>query len=321
MKEIIRQNLRRSNVRLALLTAFYILVLTIGALIFWATESPEEIDMIHMLRSKRSQFLDDYSCVTDEDLEAFVKDIISGSNRGVRAVRNVTMEPNWSFGQSVFFSTTVVTTIGYGQVRPLSQGGKIFCIIYGLVGIPLTMTLLSAYVERLMIPAVFLLQFLNSRLGHLFQPFNIRMFHLSIVGVLVLSLFFIIPAVIFSHLEPEWDYLDALYYCFISLTTIGLGDYVPADSSHQEYRPLYKVCSAFYLLIGLTFMMFFLSVLYTIPELNIGIFFLAKSDDVIGTAKTNVRSRYPGQFDDPEPTIRHVKTIRRSSSSSEDDNP
>lgn len=35
------------------------------------------------------------------------------SNRGVSAARNVSGGPNWSFGQSLFFSSTVVTTIGY----------------------------------------------------------------------------------------------------------------------------------------------------------------------------------------------------------------
>ncbi|XP_076311642.1 potassium channel subfamily K member 1-like [Tachypleus tridentatus] len=315
----------KSNTRLIVLTAFYLLFLVIGASIFSAIEAPKEIDIIRSLRNRRAKFLQDHSCLKDEDLEELIVEIIRANNRGVSAANNVTMEPNWSFGQSFFFSGTVVTTIGYGHVTPLSKGGKMFCILYGLLGIPLTLILLTAYVERLMIPTTWILHFLNSKLGHLYQPFNIRMLHFSIVAAAILALFFLIPAAIFSYLEPDWDYLDSIYYCFISLTTIGLGDYIPADNINQKMRPLYKVCATFYLLIGLTFMMLFLSVLYDIPQLNFGLFFLLKSDQAAGDPEkmrlaTEVGGpKYTQQID--EPTTRHIKAIPRMDSSSPEDNP
>lgn len=58
---------------------------------------------------------------------------------------------------------------GYGHVHPLSEGGKIFCIIYAVIGIPMTFILLTALVERLLIPTTWLLYWLNSKLGHLYQ--------------------------------------------------------------------------------------------------------------------------------------------------------
>jgi potassium channel subfamily K member 1 len=69
----------------------------------------------------------------------------------------------------------------------------------------------------------------------------VRMLHVMLIGSTVLTFTMVVPAFVFDHLEPEWDYLDAFYYCFISLTTIGLGDYVPGDYPNQQYRPLYKV--------------------------------------------------------------------------------
>lgn len=48
----------------------------------------------------------------DADLESLIEEVVRASNRGVSAAKNVSGEPNWSFGQSVFFSSTVVTTIG-----------------------------------------------------------------------------------------------------------------------------------------------------------------------------------------------------------------
>jgi hypothetical protein len=50
--------------------------------------------------------------------------------------------------------------------------------------------------------------------------FNI-IFYL-IPGLLV---FIIAPAGFFVMIE-NWSYLDAIYFCFVTLTTIGFGDYV-----------------------------------------------------------------------------------------------
>ncbi|MRC56990.1 hypothetical protein GH877_30545, partial [Bacillus thuringiensis] len=78
------------------------------------------------VRERRQQFLLNYSCIQDAELEEFIVAIINANNRGVSAARNVTSEPNWSFGQSLFFAGTILTTIGYGHVTPLSEGGKLF---------------------------------------------------------------------------------------------------------------------------------------------------------------------------------------------------
>ena len=51
-------------------------------------------------------------CFADAALESLIQEVVKASDRGVSAVNNVSGEPNWSFGQSLFFSSTVVTTIG-----------------------------------------------------------------------------------------------------------------------------------------------------------------------------------------------------------------
>ncbi|XP_075154891.1 potassium channel subfamily K member 1-like isoform X2 [Haematobia irritans] len=261
---------KNGRCRFCFLCGGYILFLVLGAAMFSAIEAPK-IDVISQrVETFRNQFLEKHTCLNDEDLEEFLKAVITANDRGISPLRNATNEMNWSFGQALFFSSTVITTIGYGHVTPLSQTGKIFCMIYAAIGIPLTLVLLSAMAEKLLIPANWLLGKLNSRLGHLYQPFNIRIIHLSIVVLIVAALFFAIPTAVFAYLEPSWGVLDAFYYCFISLTTIGLGDYIPGDGVSIDNRSLYKMLITAYLVLGLIAMMLVLTIFYDIPQLNLG---------------------------------------------------
>lgn len=272
-------SIRKSTVRLLVLSAFYILYVVIGASVFSAIEGPRERELVDHVREVRKRFLEENKCLSDDALEAFLIEINNAAHKGVASTRNVTMsEPNWSFGQSVFFTATVLTTIGYGRVTPLSDAGKSFAILYALIGIPFTLVLFSAVVERLMIPTKMFLYFLFRKLGHLYKVFHIQLLHLFIMIVLLLGFIFLIPSAIYTTLEPTWNYLDAFYYCFISMTTIGLGDYIPGDNPDQQLRPLYKVATTCYLIIGLWCMMLVMSVMYDIPELNVGFHFYTKSD-------------------------------------------
>ena len=69
------------------------------------------------------------------------------------------------------------------------------------------------------------------------------MFHHAQVFMGILIALFLLPAAIFTGLESHWGYMDSIYYCFVSLTTVGLGDFIPGDTPGQHLRPLYKACT------------------------------------------------------------------------------
>ncbi|TPP57367.1 T family of potassium channels protein 7 protein [Fasciola gigantica] len=59
---------------------------------------------------------------------------------------------NWNLEQAIFFASTIVTTVGYGKVSPYTNAGKIFCILFGSVGIPITLVFSSVLVSICMHP-------------------------------------------------------------------------------------------------------------------------------------------------------------------------
>ncbi|KAI6214324.1 hypothetical protein M3Y94_00254100 [Aphelenchoides besseyi] len=48
-------------------------------------------------------------------------------------------EPGWDLHNSLVFAFSIITTIGYGNVAPISFEGRLFCLLYGLIGIPLAL--------------------------------------------------------------------------------------------------------------------------------------------------------------------------------------
>ena len=63
---------------------------------------------------------------------------------------------------------------GYGHVTPLTNSGKLFTIVYSILGIPFTLVFLTVSVQRLLSPTCSVLVYLFSRLGSSVDPFTIR---------------------------------------------------------------------------------------------------------------------------------------------------
>ncbi|KAI6198329.1 Ion transport 2 domain containing protein [Aphelenchoides fujianensis] len=48
-------------------------------------------------------------------------------------------EAGWTLHNAIVFSFTIITTIGYGNVAPVTFEGRLFVIFYGILGIPLAL--------------------------------------------------------------------------------------------------------------------------------------------------------------------------------------
>lgn len=259
----------QSLLNFTLLIVAYILYLIVGAAIFSAIELPYEHELRQELKAARQEFLSNNTCVSDARLEELLARTLEASNYGVSVLGNKTNR-SWDFVSSLFFTSTVLTTTGYGHTVPLSDGGKAFCIIYSLFGIPITLLFLSAVVQRLM-------ALLTRRPVSYFHrrwampKSKLAAIHAACLTILMALIFLIIPAVIFVTLEKDWNFLESLYFCFISLTTIGLGDYVPGETHSREANPhpqLYRLAITVYLLLGLVCILVVMETCCELPQMK-----------------------------------------------------
>uniref|UniRef100_A0A0N4Z0E0 Two pore potassium channel protein sup-9 n=1 Tax=Parastrongyloides trichosuri TaxID=131310 RepID=A0A0N4Z0E0_PARTI len=303
--KISKMQIEETNARLGFGFLVMFLYLLIGAIVFVKLEAPVERIQYEVYKDFRKSWEDK---LTDlgmklEDIDNLFSNIKEAALSGVWVEKNETSESNWTFGQTFFFCGTLISTVGYGKISPKTHYGKLFTIIYCIIGIPLTLSLLSALVIRLRYPSNWLKEKLSGKLSHIFHNFQIQYIHLTVISIIILIFAFIIPSCIFSSIETDWTFLDAFYYCFVSLTTIGLGDYIPGDSQDQSYRGIYKLVATIYLLFGLSLMMLFLATLYDIPQLNLTKFFVTKgtteySDLSNGDTTTTVYNKYKEDDDE-----------------------
>ncbi|XP_060114349.1 potassium channel subfamily K member 6 [Heteronotia binoei] len=264
--------------RCALLAFFalgYAGYLLLGALVISAVERPYESQLRAELRDLKAAFLASSPCLPEPALEHFLAAVLRANRHGVALLppppppnASAAAAPsNWDFASAFFFCSTLVTTVGYGYTTPLSDAGKAFCIFYALLGVPFTMLLLTATVQRLVSALTSgPLESLALKWGYTRRILSCG--HLLVLAAVVLVAFFLVPAAIFSTLEESWSYLDAFYFCFISLCTIGLGDYVPGEQPGQPFRPLYKISVTVYLLLGLVAMLLLLQTFHKAAELH-----------------------------------------------------
>uniref|UniRef100_A0A1I8GK37 Ion_trans_2 domain-containing protein n=1 Tax=Macrostomum lignano TaxID=282301 RepID=A0A1I8GK37_9PLAT len=186
--------------------------------------------------------------------------------------------PTWNFVNAAYFCVTIVTTIGYGHISPMTQWGQIVCMIYGILGIPLMLLFLSkigdptAMLFRSFYLNIFCCKCFVKRLpneaelmanggqaerqqtswaaaaeegkagGEKKPPAKVvevieeeeeeeeednEVINIPItVTLMLLTIYIVIGAAVFRFWE-EWTIVEGTYFSFITLSTIGFGDYVP----------------------------------------------------------------------------------------------
>ena len=68
-----------------------------------------------------------------------------------------------------------------------------------------------------------------------------------VVTLLLMSGYVVLGAALFKALDPEWQLIDAIYFSWITLSTIGLGDFVPGsrDGSNKLVKLTFTTAYCF----------------------------------------------------------------------------
>uniref|UniRef100_A0A3Q2X9G7 Potassium channel, subfamily K, member 17 n=1 Tax=Hippocampus comes TaxID=109280 RepID=A0A3Q2X9G7_HIPCM len=211
-----------------ILGVVYVAYVLIGGVVFWKLEGDLGEKDISLLLMNKEKLLSTYTCLDQDGLEEAAQ-IRDASKVGLSLKGNGTTDGFWKFTSSAVFAATVVTTI-YGNMSPSSTTGQIFCVFFALFGIPLNMVVLNRVGKYMVVIERKTSDFLERKTG------KRALF------------FFIVPMLVFQ-LHEGWTYSQAIYYCFITLSTIGFGDFVA-----HVYPQWYSVLMASWIFFGLAWL-------------------------------------------------------------------
>ena len=196
---------RRSTWLLSMYMVVYLFFLIGGCVLFSTLEQGAEEDIKNAIDQRKKEFVKAHPGVNDADLEKLIDDIMY---RGISPKQRDLTNSNWSFGQSLLFTVTVVTTIGntanrkiyisylylsspgYGHINPVTPDGKLACIAYALIGIPFTLVFLSALVQRLLAPTFRLLSSFMKLLPEMDRLQVKYIYSLSLFSSVILSWYY-----------------------------------------------------------------------------------------------------------------------------------
>jgi hypothetical protein len=234
-------------------------------------------------------------------------------------------ERNWgnTNRNSLLFTFTILSTVGYGNFAPTTDGGKIFLMCFALIGIPIVGAcvgiLATKFLGVLEWYAVLHMdevrgafeQFDKDDSGHLNEeefynaleeleifltPKEVRRVMRAVdsqgdmqidldefkavaallnlplgkaararvrltVSVFGAFAWMILGAFVYVELEG-WTFLDSLYFCVVTLTTIGLGDFVPVTKPGVTFHYFFCVVGLGLVAILLTAIFDFISALH-----------------------------------------------------------
>ncbi|KAF7637527.1 hypothetical protein Mgra_00003043 [Meloidogyne graminicola] len=157
----------------------------------------------------------------------------------------------WSWITGTLYGFGIITTLGYNRISPITLSGRLFCVFYGICGIPLTMIIIANIGQ-------YLNQFASATRREKRRRKRASSFGNSLgseeeiedssvefmsLGLLIAFLLYVcMGAFLLPLLNGEFDFLNGIYFNFLCLTAIDFGQLVPSRWAFLPITFLY-VCT------------------------------------------------------------------------------
>ncbi|XP_006926650.1 potassium channel subfamily K member 17 [Pteropus alecto] len=245
-----------------LLLLAYLAYLALGTGVFCVLEGPAAQDSSERFQREKWALLRNFTCLDGPALDSLIRGIIQAYQSGTIVLNNITSMERWELMGSFFFSVSTITTIGYGNLSPRTIAARLFCIFFALVGIPLNLFVLN-HLGHLMEQGV---HSCTRRLGGAWQdPVKARWLASSSALLSGLLLFLLLPPLLFSHMEG-WNYTEGFYFAFVTLSTVGFGDYVIGMDPSRRYPLWYKNTVSLWILFGMAWLALIIKLILSLME-------------------------------------------------------
>ncbi|KAK0093615.1 hypothetical protein PV326_013096 [Microctonus aethiopoides] len=210
----------------------------IGGLVFRQLELPIEIIRLSRIRTilltQRNHFINQILNNTDLNTSTFADMMqlelqsyeiaIQEATQGGFLINSVDEFHLFNNQDIANLPPVTIDRWSYGNVVPSSIWGRVFCIFFAFIGIPLTLTVIAHWGK--------LFAEIVSEIASAFAAIGLLFIYISC------------GATMFMLWEEDWNFFDGFYFCFVTMTTIGFGDLVPK-------KPKYMLFCTLYILVGL----------------------------------------------------------------------
>ncbi|VDD90262.1 unnamed protein product [Enterobius vermicularis] len=271
------------HVGLILLSLLYV---SGGAVVFYHLEKPNEVEIwernIKLIDEHRQTMLSNMwklinnVTVSKEEIEERAQFYVDGATKLLfqaydtdfitanhLSKRHSDIQRTWTLTNAIFFTTTLLTSIGYGNMVPITPKGRMFCVVYALFGVPL-MLITVADIGKFLSEHIIKLYAKYSEARRRYQKRKFSRLSNTdtddetqireeltqlglensaipislVIGILLGYIAF--GAAILSAWE-KWNFFSGFYFSFITLTTIGFGDIVPTKQGLLMIDLLYII--------------------------------------------------------------------------------
>lgn len=152
---------------------------------------------------------------------------------------------------------------GFGMTTPVTIGGKVFLIFYGLIGCAATILFFNLFLERIITMLAYIMRWCHERQlrragvggeeahseDDSLEGWKPSVYYVMLILGIAALLIACCASALYSSME-DWDYFDSLYFCFVAFSTIGFGDLVSSQRESYNEQEAYRVGNCLFILMG-----------------------------------------------------------------------